>query len=99
MVEIKYYDVIKKPIISEKSMNIMNEKKYTFVVHPNSTKSQIKDAIEKMFDGVKVDKVNTMNYDGKTKRRGATSGKTPKYKKAIVKLTQESKDIELFEGM
>ncbi len=99
MAEIKYYDVIKKPIITEKSMNAMSEKKYTFIVHPNATKSQVKEAVERMFDGVKVSKVNTMNYDGKTKRRGQTFGKTAKYKKAIVKLTETSKDIELFEGM
>ncbi len=99
MADIKYYDVIKKPVITEKSMNAMAEKKYTFIVHPSATKGQIKEAVEKMFEGVKVDKVNTMNYDGKTKRRGATSGKTAKYKKAIVKLTEASKEIELFEGM
>ncbi len=99
MAEIKYYDVIKKPVITEKSMNDMAEKKYTFIVHPTATKSQIKEAVEKMFEGVKVDKVNTMNYDGKVKRRGRTAGKTSKYKKAIVKLTAESTDIDFFQGM
>jgi len=77
----------------------MTSKKYTFLVHTESTKGQIKDAVEKMFDGVKVDSVNTMNLEGKTKRRGKTSGKTSKMKKAIVKLTAESKDIEIFEGL
>ncbi|OOB78037.1 MAG: 50S ribosomal protein L23 [Epulopiscium sp. Nele67-Bin001] len=99
MAEIKYYDIIRRPVITEKSMNDMAEKKYTFLVHPTATKSQIKEAVEKMFEGVKVDKVNTMNYDGKTKRRGRTSGKTSKYKKAIVKLTVESTDIDFFQGM
>lgn len=99
MADLKYYDVILKPIITEKSMNDMAEKKYTFRVHPTATKSQIKDAVEKMFDGTKVDQVNTMNYDGKTKRRGKSVGKTNKYKKAIVKLTNESGDIDFFQGM
>ena len=80
-------------------MNIMGEKKYTFLVHPEANKSQIKEAVEKMFDGVKVKSVNTMNQDGKTKRRGMTYGKTAKTKKAIVALTEESKDIEIFEGL
>lgn len=99
MADLKFYDVILKPVVTEKSMNDMAEKKYTFLVHPTATKSQVKDAVEKMFDGVKVDKVNTMNYDGKTKRRGKTVGKTNKYKKAIVKLTEASKDIDFFQGM
>ena len=99
MADIKYYDVILKPIVTEKSMNAMAEKKYTFLVHPTATKSQIKEAVEKMFEGTKVAKVNTMNYDGKTKRRGMTFGKTAKTKKAIVQLTEESADIESFEGL
>ena len=99
MADIKYYDVILKPIVTEKSMNEMAEKKYTFLVHPTATKSQIKEAVEKMFEGTKVAKVNTMNYDGKTKRRGMTFGKTAKTKKAIVQLTEESADIEIFEGL
>ena len=99
MADIKYYDVILKPIVTEKSMNAMAEKKYTFLVHPTAKKSQIKEAVEKMFEGTKVAKVNTMNYDGKTKRRGMTFGKTAKTKKAIVQLTEESADIEIFEGL
>ena len=85
MADIKYYDVILKPVITEKSMAGMGEKKYTFLVHPQATKTQIKEAVQKMFDGVKVESVNTMNMDGKTKRRGMTFGKTAKTKKAIVK--------------
>ena len=99
MADIKYYDVILKPVVTEKSMNAMAEKKYTFLVHPSATKNQIKEAVEKMFEGTKVAKVNTMNNDGKTKRRGMKFGKTAKKKKAIVQLTEESADIEIFEGL
>ena len=99
MADIKYYDVILKPVITEKSMAGMGEKKYTFLVHPQATKTQIKEAVQKMFDGVKVESVNTMNMDGKTKRRGMTFGKTAKTKKAIVKLTADSKEIEIFAGL
>lgn len=99
MANIQYYDVILKPVITEKSMDLMSEKKYTFYVHPQANKVQIKEAVEKMFDGVKVEKVNTMNLPGKEKRRGMTVGKTSKRKKAIVTLTAESKDIEIFEGL
>ncbi|SEQ13158.1 large subunit ribosomal protein L23 [Lachnospiraceae bacterium NE2001] len=99
MADIKYYDVILKPVLTEKSMNIMADKKYTFLVHPDANKSQIKEAVEKMFDGVKVAKVNTQNKDGKTKRRGMVFGKTAKSKKAYVQLTADSADIQLFEGL
>ena len=99
MAKLEYYDVILKPVLTEKSMNIMADKKYTFLVHPEANKSQIKEAVEKMFDGVKVAKVNTINQDGKTKRRGMTYGKTSKSKKAYVQLTADSADIELFEGL
>ncbi len=99
MANIQYYDVIQKPVITEKSMNAMAEKKYTFLVHPEANKTMIKDAVEKMFEGTKVASVNTMNCDGKTKRRGMTYGKTAKTKKAIVQLTEDSKDIEIFSGL
>ncbi|MGN0435860.1 MAG: 50S ribosomal protein L23 [Wujia sp.] len=99
MADIKYYDVILKPVLTEKSMNAMAEKKYTFLVHPEATKTQVKEAVEKMFEGTKVAKVNTMNCEGKTKRRGMVYGKTAKTKKAVVQLTAESADIELFEGL
>ena len=99
MANIQYYDVILKPVVTEKSMELMGDKKYTFLVHPEATKSQIKEAVEKMFDGVKVEKVNTMNCDGKKKRRGLVVGKTAKSKKAIVELTEDSKEIEIFEGL
>ena len=99
MADIRYYDVILKPIVTEKSINAMGEKKYTFIVHPEANKSQIKEAVEKMFEGTKVKSVNTMNMDGKNKRRGMVVGKTAKSKKAIVALTEDSKDIEIFEGL
>ena len=99
MANVQYYDVILKPIVTEKSMNAMSEKKYTFLVHPEANKSMIKEAVEKMFEGTKVKNVNTMNQDGKTKRRGMTFGKTAKTKKAIVTLTEDSKEIEIFEGL
>jgi large subunit ribosomal protein L23 len=99
MADIKYYDVILKPVITEKSMAGMGEKKYTFLVHPKANKSQIREAVEKMFVGTKVARVNTMNADGKDKRRGAIVGKTSKNKKAIVQLTAESKEIEVFTGL
>ena len=99
MANVKYYDVILKPVVTEKSMAAMGEKKYTFLVHTEANKTMIKEAVEKMFEGTKVKSVNTMNLDGKTKRRGMTFGKTDKTKKAIVTLTEDSKDIEIFEGL
>ena len=99
MANVQYYDVILKPVITEKSMNAMGEKKYTFLVHPEATKTQIKEAVEKMFEGTKVKSVNTMNMDGKKRRRGMVVGRTAKTKKGIVALTEESKEIEIFEGL
>ena len=88
MASIQYYDVIIRPVITEKSMADMGEKKYTFLVHPEANKTQIKEAVEKMFEGTKVKSVNTINSDGKKKRRGMVVGKTAKTKKAIVALTE-----------
>lgn len=99
MAAINYYDVILKPVVTEKSMAGMGDKKYTFLVHPEANKTMIKEAVEKMFEGTKVASVNTMNLDGKTKRRGLVYGKTAKTKKAIVTLTADSKDIEIFTGL
>lgn len=99
MADIKYYDVILKPVVTEKTMAEMADKKYAFYVHPTSTKIQIKEAVEKMFEGTKVVSVNTMNVNGKKKRRGYTVGKTNNRKKAIVKLSEDSKEIEIFQGM
>ena len=99
MANVQYYDVILKPVVTEKSMNAMSEKKYTFLVHPEANKAMVKEAVEKMFEGTKVKSVNTMNLDGKNRRRGMTFGKTAKTKKAIVQLTEDSADIEIFEGL
>ena len=99
MADLKYYDVILRPVVTEKSMTAMAEKKYTFYVNPDATKSQIKEAVEKRFEGTKVAKVNTMNLDGKKKRRGMVYGRTAEKKKAIVQLTEESADIQIFEGL
>ena len=99
MANVQYFDVILKPVITEKSMAAMGEKKYTFLVHPEANKTMIKEAVEKMFEGAKVAKVNTMNQEGKNKRRGAVVGKTAKTKKAIVQLTEDSADIEIFSGL
>ena len=99
MASIMYYDVIQKPLVTEKSMDGMGLKKYTFLVHPEANKVMIREAVEKMFDGVKVAKVNTSRQDGKTKRRGLVYGETAKTKKATVQLTSDSKDIEIFSGL
>ena len=99
MSNVQYYDVIQKPVITEKSMAAMAEKKYTFLVHTDANKTMIKEAVEKMFPGTKVAGVNTMNLDGKKRRRGAVVGKTAKSKKAIVQLTADSAEIEIFEGL
>lgn len=92
------YDIILKPVVTENTMEQMTERKYTFKVDKNCTKTEIKTAIETIFS-VKVEKVNTMNVLGKVKRQGRSVGKTASWKKAIVKLTADSKEIEFFEGM
>lgn len=89
-------DVIKRPVITEQSSEVMAEKKYTFEVDTRANKTQVKQAVQEIF-GVKVEKVNIMNYKGKFKRMGKHAGYTNKRRKAIVKLTADSKDIELFE--
>ena len=99
MASLQYFDVILRPVVTEKSMADMSEKKYTFLVNPEANKSQIKEAVEKMFDGAKVKAVNTMNLEGKKKRRGMVIGKTAKKKKAIVTLTADSKEIEIFSAL
>lgn len=92
------YDIVIRPIITERSMEEMAEKKYTFEVDKNANKSEVKKAVEKLF-GVNVDKVNTINVTGKMKRMGRYVGRTRSWKKAIIKLTPDSKEIEFFEGM
>ena len=99
MANVQYYDTIIAPVVTEKSMSMMGDKKYTFLVHTDANKTMIKEAVQKMFDGVKVKSVNTINVLGKNKRRGAVTGRTAASKKAIVTLTEDSKDIEIFEGI
>ncbi len=92
------YDIIRKPVITEKSMSEMGDKKYTFIVHVDANKTQIKNAVEEIFK-VKVEKVNTIQMLGKMKKQGRFEGRRASFKKAIVKLTTESKGIEFFEGL
>lgn len=93
------YDIIRRPIITEQSMEQTDLKKYAFEVARDATKPEIKKAVEEIF-GVKVDKVTTLNMQGKLKRTGRyPAGRRPSWKKAVVKLTDDSKTIEFFEGM
>ena len=93
------YDIIIRPIITERSMASVADKKYVFEVAPDAGKIEIKNAVEEIF-GVKVAKVNTVNYDGKAKRLGAgRPGHRKSWKKAYVQLTSDSKTVEMFEGM
>ena len=92
------YDVIIKPVISEQSMDIAPDKKYTFKVHPDANKTEVKRAVEEIFD-VEVAKVNIMNVKGKKKRMGRFEGMTAASKKAVVTLTEDSKEIEFFQSL
>ena len=92
------YDIILKPVLTEKSYDNIAEKRYGFIVDKRATKTDIKRAVEEIF-GVKVEKVNTINVRGKLKRQGRTQGYTSKRKKAIVQLTKDSKAIEIFENL
>ena len=92
------YDIIISPMLTEKSYDGIQAKRYTFKVDKRAAKTQIKVAIEDIF-GVKVEKVNTANYDGKKKRMGRYEGMTSSYKKAIVQLSKDSKPIEFFESL
>ncbi len=93
------YDIILKPVITEQSMEGIADKRYVFYVLPSANKADIKAAVEEIFD-VQVEKVNTINMDGKKKRQGSyPEGRRASYKKAMVKLTADSKSIEFFEGM
>ncbi len=91
-------DIIVRPIITEKSMDGLAERKYTFEVAKNANKIEIKKAVEALF-GVKVSKVNTISVNGKKKRMGRSEGYTSDWKKAVVTLAQDSKTIEFFDGM
>ena len=92
------HDVIIRPLVSEKSVASIKAKKYGFVVHPDADKTQIKNAVEEIF-GVKVEKVTTINYQGKIKRQGKHEGRQSAWKKAYIQLTKESKPIEFFESL
>ena len=92
------YDIILKPVITEASIADIQDKKYTFRVASDANKTEIAKAVEEIF-GVKVEKVNTIRMEGKAKRQGVTSGRRANWKKAMVKLTADSKTIEFFEGM
>ena len=95
----KAYDIIKRPIITEKSMSMTEDKRYTFEVAKDANKIEIAKAVEEIF-GVNVAKVNTLNMQGKVKRMGRyPQGRRASWKKAVVTLTEESKTIEFFEGM
>ncbi|KKE78574.1 50S ribosomal protein L23 [Oceanobacillus caeni] len=90
-------DIIKRPVITEHSADLMGEKKYTFEVSTKANKTEIKDAVESIF-GVKVIKVNTLNLKGKFKRMGRYGGFRPNRKKAIVQLSEDSKELDFFEA-
>lgn len=92
------YDIIKKPVLTEQSYDNIADKKYTFIVDRAANKTEIKQAVESVFD-VKVDKVNTLTRKGKKKRMGRFEGYRPTTKRAVVKLTEDSKTIEFFESM
>ena len=93
------YDIILRPVITEQSMEAVADKKYVFMVDVDANKTEIKAAVEHIF-GVKVEKVNTIRMEGKEKRQGAApAGRRASWKKAMVKLTADSKTIEFFEGM
>ena len=94
----KNFDIIISPVLTEKSYDGIQAKKYTFKVAKSATKTQIKTAVEDIF-GVKVARVNTVNVDGKKKRMGRSEGYTSDYKKAVVFLTEDSKAIEFFESL
>ena len=93
------FDIIIRPLLTEKSYGDLANKKYTFLVNKNANKIQIKNAIEKIYDKVKVEKVNTANYDGKMKTQGRTQGYTASYKKAYVTLKEDSAEIKSFESL
>ena len=92
-------DIIIRPLITERSMDMLAQKKYSFEVAKDATKPEIAKAVETMFEGTKVKSVNTMNMKAKPKRLRYVEGKTASWKKAIVTLTEDSKTIEFFEGM
>ena len=93
------HDIIIRPVLTEESYEGFADKRYVFVVRTDANKTEIKLALESVFKGIKVDKVNTVRTMGKIKKQGRTQGRTPEIKKAYVTLTEDSKPIEFFEGM
>ena len=93
------HDIILRPVLTEKGYDGIAEKRYVFEVAIGANKTEIKQALEAVFEGIKVEKVNTVRTIGKMKRQGAHQGRTPEVKKAYVKLTEDSKPIAFFEGM
>lgn len=92
-------DIILRPVITEASMAGVQMRKYTFKVAPDANKIEIGKAVENLFPGTKVAKVNTLNCRGRFKRMGRTAGYTAAFKKAVVTLTEDSKTIEFFDSM
>ena len=93
------YDIVIRPIITERAMAGAADKKYVFEVAKSAGKGEIKKAVEELFPGTKVKKVNTLNVRGQKRRQGANVGYTPSWKKAVVTLTEDSKEIEFFNDM
>ena len=93
------HDIIIKPVLTEKSYEAIQNKTYVFIVAKKAGKTEIKQALETIFEGVKVASVNTMRVQGKVKRQGRTQGRRPERKKAIITLKKDSKGIPFFEGM
>jgi large subunit ribosomal protein L23 len=95
MAQLQYYDILFEPITSEKSMKLVESKTYSFYVHPDATKNQVAEAVERLFDGAVVKKVNTFNLKGKPIRRGIVKGKRSKRKKAVVFLEESSAPLQI----
>lgn len=93
------YDVLIRPVLSEKTYDMINNKRYTFIVDSEANKYEIKDAVETVFAGVQVEKINTVHRLGKMKRMGRHIGRKPSTKKAYITLKKDSKPIDLFEGI
>lgn len=94
-----YHDIIIRPVLTEKTYDMIGSKIYTFVVDKKANKTEVKEAIEAVFEGVKVDKVNIVNKMGKVKRQGRYEGRRAATKKAYVTLKKDSKGIEFFDSM
>ena len=94
-----HYDIIIRPVLTEKSYDMIGEKTYTFIVDKRANKTEVKQAVEAVFEGVKVDRVNIVNHLGKMKRQGRFEGRRASTKKAYVTLKENSKGIEFFDSM